>query len=121
MDVIASLVVAVISALLGSAGGFLTARAQNQKAKAEAERLLADARQIDAESLRDTVTTLMSRITQQDQKIASQEEKITALSARVLELEDERDELYAGIRVLIEQLELNKICPDWKPQARKTR
>ena len=114
MDGLLAVIVAVISGVLGSAGGFLTARAQNRKTVAESEKLLAEARQLDSESLRDTVATLMGRITQQDAKIS-------ALSDRVLELEEERESLYEGIGVLVGQLESNRICPEWRPRKPKAR
>lgn len=102
-----SLVIAIIAAVasfLSGTGWFFTYKAQNRKVAAEARKAAAEAEK----TLSDT---LMARINQQDSKIA-------ALSDRVVELEEERDALYEGIRILVQQLESHRICPEWQPTRR---
>jgi len=108
VSVDSSLVIAIIAAIasfLSGTGWFFTYKAQNRKVAAEA-------RKAAAESEKTLSDTLMSRINQQDAKIA-------ALSDRVVELEEERDALYEGIRILVQQLESNRICPEWRPTRSK--
>lgn len=109
-----SLVIAIIAAIasfLSGTGWFFTYKAQNRKVAAEARKAAAEAEK----TLSDT---LMARINQQDAKIEQQDAKMVELRDRVVELEEERDALYEGIRILVQQLESNRICPEWQPIRR---
>ena len=100
-----ALIVAIVGAATGATGTFISLR--KQKAD-ENTSVLAAYRQF--------IDPLRAELDQLRIEVDEQHEQLLRHRERIKHLEDENGRLYAGVRLLIDQLVANRITPVWTPE-----